>query len=68
MMDSRRYSFMVAIIFLVLAALQLARAVLGWPVAVTTPWGTLMIPLWPNWVACGVMLLMAWLGFRASRS
>jgi hypothetical protein len=25
---------------------------LGWPVAVTTPWGTLMIPVWLSWIAC----------------
>ena len=38
-MNPRRYSLIAAVIFAVMAALQLARAVLGWPVAVTTPWG-----------------------------
>ena len=48
-MNPRRYSLIVAIIFAVIAVLQLARAVLAWPIAVTTPWGTRMIPLWLNW-------------------
>jgi len=65
-MSPRRYSLIAAIIFAVMAALQLARALLGWPVAVTTPWGTMHVPLWPNWIACGVMLWLAWLGFKAS--
>jgi hypothetical protein len=45
-MNPRRYALIAAIVFAVIAVLQLARAVLGWPIAVTTPWGTLMIPLW----------------------
>ena len=48
-MNPRRYSLIVAIIFAVIAVLQLARAVLAWPIAETTPWGTRMIPLWLNW-------------------
>ena len=42
-MNPQRYGLIVAIVFAAIAVLQLARAVLGWPVAVTTPWGTLMI-------------------------
>jgi len=67
-MNPRRYSLIAAVIFAVIAVLQLARAVLGWPVAVTTPWGTMMIPLWPNWIACAVAIFLAWLGYNASRS
>ena len=39
-MNPQRYAVVAAIIFAVIAVLQLARAVLGWPIAVTTPWGT----------------------------
>jgi hypothetical protein len=39
-MNPQRYALIVAIVFAAIAVLQLARAVLGWPVAVTTPWGT----------------------------
>jgi hypothetical protein len=67
-MNSRRYSLVAAVIFAVMAALQLARALLGWPVAVTTPWGVMAIPLWPNWMACAAMLFLAWLGYKAARS
>ncbi len=45
-MNPQRYALIVAIVFAAIAVLQLARAVLGWPVAVTTPWGTVMIPVW----------------------
>ena len=68
-MNPQRYALIVAIIFAAIAVLQLARAVLGWPVAVTTPWGTLMIiPVWLNWIACAAAILLAWLGYTASRS
>lgn len=67
-MDPRRYALIMAIVFAVIALLQLARAVLGWPIAVTTPWGTLMIPLWLNWIACAAAIFLACLGYTASRS
>jgi hypothetical protein len=54
-MKPQRYALIVAIVFAVIAILQLARAVLGGPVAVTTPWGTLMI------IACAAAILLAWL-------
>jgi hypothetical protein len=66
-MTCRRYSLMAAVIFAILAVMQLARAILGWSVDVTTPWGALAVPLWPNWLACAVLLYLAWLGFTASR-
>jgi hypothetical protein len=50
-MNPQRYALIVAIVSAAIAVLQLARAVLGWPVAVTTPWGTLMIPVWLSWIA-----------------
>jgi hypothetical protein len=67
-MGPRRFSLVAAVIFAVMSALQLARALLGWPIAVTTPWGILAFPLWPNWIAFAAMLILAWLGYRASRS
>ena len=66
-MTCRGYSLMAAVIFATMAVLQLARGIVGWPVDVTTPWGILAIPLWPNWLACAVLLYLAWLGFTASR-
>jgi hypothetical protein len=67
-MNPQRYALIVAIVFAAIAVLQFARAVLGWPVAVTTPWETLMIPVWLSWIACAAATLLAWLGYTASRS
>ena len=64
-MNPQRYALIMAIVFAAIAVLQLARAVLGWPIAVTTPWGPLMIPVWLSWIAA---ILLAWLGYTASRS
>jgi hypothetical protein len=64
-MTTRNYSNLAAVVFAIIAVLQLIRAVLGWPVTVTTSWGTLSVPLWPNWLACAVFALLAWLGLRA---
>ena len=44
------------------------NVLLGWPVAVPTPWGTLMIPVWLGWIACAAAILLTWLGYTASRS
>ena len=67
-MNPRRYALIVAIIFSVIAILQVARAVVGWPIAVATPWRTLLIPLWLNWIAGAAAIFLAWLGSVASRS
>ena len=67
-MNPQRYALIVAIVFAGLAVLQLARAVLGWSIAVTTPWGTLMIPVWLSWIACAAAILLARFGYTASRS
>ena len=64
-MNPQRYALIVAIVFAGLAVLQLARAVLGWSIAVTTPWGTLMIPVW-LWIACAAAILLARFGYTAS--
>ena len=66
-MSSHRYSLMAAVIFAIMAVFQLARGILGWPIDVTTPWGILAIPLWPNWLACAVLHYLAGLGLRAAR-
>jgi hypothetical protein len=68
-MNPQRYALIVAIVFAAITVLQLARGVLGWPVAVTPPWGILMmIPVWLNWIGCAAAILLAWLGYTASRS
>ena len=45
-----------ALIFAVVAVLQLARAVGGWPVTVGAAYS---IPLWASWIACVVALSLS---------
>jgi hypothetical protein len=63
-MRAKTYSRLAALIFAILALLQLDRAVSGWPVTVGT---TFSVPLWASWIACVVAAGLAWLGFAASR-
>ena len=63
-MTARSFSLLAALIFSVVAALQLARAVSG--VSVTI--GTASLPLWASWIAALVAAGLAWLGFAASRT
>jgi hypothetical protein len=65
LMTAKNYSRLAALIFAIVAVLQLARAISGWPVTIGT---TISIPLWPSWIACGVAAVLAWLGFEASRA
>jgi membrane protein implicated in regulation of membrane protease activity len=65
-MTPRNYSLLAAAVFTLIALLQLARAVSGWPqVVVDNTWS---LPLWPNWIAFVVFAILAWFGFRAARS
>lgn len=63
-MTARKFALLAATIFTIVLLLQIARVLAGWPVTI----GTLSIPLWASWVACVVAALLAWLGFKASRS
>jgi hypothetical protein len=63
-MTPRNYSLLAGSIFALIALLQLARAVSGWPTVVAGNWP---VPLWLNWLAFIVMSILAWLGFRAAR-
>jgi hypothetical protein len=64
LMTTQSYSRLAALIFAVVAALQLVRAVSGWPITVGA---TTSIPLWASWVACVIAGVLAWIGFEASR-
>jgi len=63
-MTAKNFSLLAALIFAVVAVLQLIRAVSGVPVTIGT---TISIPLWASWVACVVAAILAWSGFAASR-
>ena len=63
-MSATNYARLAAAIFAIIALLQLARAVAGWPAT----GGGIEMPIWPSWVAFVVAGGLAWLGFRASRT
>ena len=56
MMTAKSYSRLAALIFTVVATLQLIRAVGGWPITVGA---TTSIPLWASWVACVIAGVLA---------
>jgi hypothetical protein len=62
-MTTENYSRLAGLIFAIIAVLQLARALSGWPLTV----GTTSIPVWASWVACIVAAILAWAGYDASR-
>jgi hypothetical protein len=63
-MTAKNFSLLAAVIFAIVAVLQFARAISGWPITLGT---TVSIPVWASWVACVVAGVLAWFGFNASR-
>ena len=63
-MTAKSYCRLAALILAVVAALQLIRAVSGWPITVGA---TTSIPLWASWVVGVIAGVLAWIGFDASR-
>ena len=57
-MDAKSYSRVAAIIFAVIAILQLVRALSGWELTLNGA----AIPLWASWLASVVAGALAWLG------
>lgn len=62
-MAAYRFSHLAAVIFAIIALLQLLRAIWGFEIAVAGE----IIPLWPSWIAAFVAGFLAYLGFTASR-
>ena len=61
-MTAEHYSLPAALIFTLVAVLQIVRAVVNFPVTI----GQTSIPMWASWVACGVAILLAGFGHEAS--
>jgi hypothetical protein len=61
-MTATNYSLLAAVIFTLVAILQLVRAAKGLPVTI----GQTSVPIWASWIACGVAVILASLGFAAS--
>jgi hypothetical protein len=61
-MTAAQYSLLAALIFALVAVLQIARAVMRLPIMI----GQASIPLWASWLAGGIAMMLAWLGYAAS--
>jgi hypothetical protein len=61
-MTAASYSLLAAIIFSLVAILQIVRAAARLPVTV----GQTSIPISASWVAAAVAVILAWLGYSAS--
>lgn len=61
-MNAKSYSRLSAVIFAIIAVLQLARAVSDFPITA----GATAIPVWPSWIAGLVAAALAWIGYTAS--
>jgi hypothetical protein len=62
-MTAAQYSLLAALVFSLVAILQIARAVAGMPIIV----GRTSIPIWASWVASAVAIILALLGYAASK-
>jgi hypothetical protein len=61
-MTARNFCILAAVIFAIIAILQLVRALIGWPVTV----GNITVPIWLSWIAAIVAAGLAWFGYQAS--
>ncbi len=63
-MTAKNYALLAAVIFTIIALVQLSRAaLLGFQIIV----GSHTIPIWASWVAFAVAGVLAGLGFSAAR-
>ena len=62
-MNSKSYALVAAMVFTVVAVLQLARAFEAWPIVI----GSIEIPVGASWVAGFVAGALALLGFTAAQ-
>jgi protein-S-isoprenylcysteine O-methyltransferase Ste14 len=63
-MDPKNYSRLAAVIFAIIAHLQVIRVLLAWEITLNG----IPIPLFASGIAVFVAAALAWLGFAASRS
>jgi hypothetical protein len=60
-MTTKSFSILAAVIFTIVALLQLLRAVSGWELTIDA----VVVPVWASWVAAVVAGVLAWLGYTA---
>jgi hypothetical protein len=61
-MDAKSYARIAAVVFAIVALLQLARAVSGWEITINGA----AVPLWASWLATVVAGALAVAGLTAS--
>jgi hypothetical protein len=61
-MDAKSYSLVAAVVFAIVALLQLFRAVSGWDITINGA----AVPLWASWLAAIVAGLLAIVGLTAT--
>jgi len=62
-MAADNFARLAAVIFAIIALLQLLRAITGFEIVV----GGETMPVWPSWIAAIVAGFLAYLGFTASK-
>ena len=62
-MAAHNFARLAAVIFAIIALLQLLRAITGFEIVV----GGEIMPVWPSWIAAIVAGFLAYLGFTASK-
>jgi hypothetical protein len=62
-MAAHKFAQLAAVIFAIIALLQLLRAITGFEIVV----GGEIMPVWPSWIAAIVAGFLAYLGFTASK-
>lgn len=60
-MTAEHFSRLAAVVFAIIALLQLLRAITSFEIAV----GGEIMPIWPSWIAAIVAGFLAYLGFTA---
>lgn len=61
-MTASSYARLAAVVFAIVAVLQIARAVMGWPVLIDS----VDVPTWASWAAAVVATALAIIGIAAS--
>lgn len=62
-MTSKQYGYVTSVLFALIGAGHLWRALAGLPVLI----GAQAVPMWPSWVAIAIAGFLAWEGCRVAR-
>jgi hypothetical protein len=63
-MTQRTFSFVTAMLFLLIALLHAVRLLRGWQITIEGA----VVPLWVSWIGLAITGYLAWQGFRLART